>query len=213
MQRRIFTSLAAISAVPTFAQTAGFTPGRDFLQLNRRASTEALSHKIEVVDFFWYSCPHCNAFEPALEAWIAKLPSDIHLRRIPVQFRDDFEPQQRLYFTLENMGKVRELHGRVFEEIHQHRRRLTTEAQILSWADSRPELDSDRFRQLFNSFTISAKVAKATLVQNEYSLGGVPALGVAGQYYVDGNLAQNMQRALQIVDALVASIRQAPKSS
>ena len=209
MKRRDFSiAVASCSAVPVMAQNSGFQVGRDYIELNKRANTEALSHKIEVVDFFWYSCPHCNAFEPLLESWITKLPVDVHLRRAPVQFKDDFEPQQRLYFTLESMGKVNELHGRVFEAIHQQRRRLTTEAQIFAWIDTRPEIDAERFKQMYNSFTIAAKIKKSTQTQNEYALGGVPAMGVAGKYYVDGATAQNMQRALQIVDALVQSERQ-----
>ena len=208
MKRREFsTALACSTAMTSFAQQSPFLKGRDFSELGKRAAIEAPANKIEVADFFWYSCPHCNAFEPMLEAWIAKLPSDVQIRRVPVHFRDDFEPQQRLYFTLEAMGKVAELHGKVFDEIHQRRNTLTTNSQILAWVETRREINAEQFKQLFNSFSVVAKAKRAKITQDEYALGGVPALGVAGKYYTDGSLAQNMSRALQVVDMLIQSER------
>ena len=83
-----------------------------------RAPVEAPPGKIEVVEFFWYDCPHCNAFEPILAAWHKRLPKDIAFRRVPVAFNDSFAPQQRLYFALEAMGLVDKLHAKVFAAIH-----------------------------------------------------------------------------------------------
>src|SRR5687768_6401845 len=88
--------------------------GEDYKSLDKRAPTEAPAGKVEVVEFFWYSCPHCNVFEPQLEAWQKRLPADVVLRRVPVAFRDSFVPQQRLFYTLEAMGKLDALHGKVF---------------------------------------------------------------------------------------------------
>lgn len=187
----------------SFAQQSLYLKGRDFSELGKRAAIEAAGNKIEVADFFWYSCPHCNAFEPMLEAWIAKLPADVQIRRVPVHFRHDFESQQRLYFTLEAMGKVGELHSKVFDEVHQRRNMLTTDSQILAWVETRHEINAEQSKQLFNSFSVVAKAKKAKITQDEYALGGVPALGVAGKYYTDGTFAQNMQKALQTVDMLI----------
>ena len=87
--------------------------GREYKTLDKRVATDAPAGKIEVVEFFWYACPHCNAFEPQLEAWQKRLPADVVLRRVPVAFRDDFVPQQRLFYTLEAMGKLDELHRKI----------------------------------------------------------------------------------------------------
>src|SRR5207245_5431421 len=95
--------------------------GKDFRTLDKKAPVEAPAGKIEVVEFFWYSCPHCNAFEPKLESWLKKLPPDVAFRRVPVAFRDDFVPQQRLFYTLEAMGKVDAMQAKVFQEIHVNR--------------------------------------------------------------------------------------------
>ena len=180
--------------------------GTDYRLLDKRVPVEAPQGKIEVVEFFWYSCPHCNAFEPRLEAWSKKLPADVVLRRVPVAFRDDFVPQQRLFYTLEAMGKLGELHGKVFQAIHVDKQRIDTEGPIVDWA-AKQGLDKAKFLETYNSFTISTKARRGAQLQDAYKVEGVPALGIAGRYYTDGTMAGNMDRALQVADYLVAETR------
>jgi thiol:disulfide interchange protein DsbA len=215
MKRRDFSlacgsALAASAGVLTspqaMAQMAKPEAGTDYLALDKRAPVEAPAGKIEVVEFFWYSCPHCNAFEPALEAWVAKLPKDVAFRRSHVAFRDDFVPQQRMYFSLEAMGLVDKLQAKVFAAIHVEKQNLTTGPAIIDWV-AKQGVDKAKFTEHFNSFSVSNKVTRATQLQNTYHVEGVPALGVAGRFYTDGSLARNMPRALQVVDYLVAEAR------
>ena len=182
--------------------------GRDYKALGKRASGEAPAGKIEVVEFFWYSCPHCNAFEPQLEAWIKQLPPDVVLRRVPVAFRADFVPQQKLYYTLEAMGKLPELHAKVFQAIHQERQPTNRDDLILAWAEKNG-LDKAKFQEVYNSFGVASKVRRAQQLQNEFEVEGVPALGIAGRFYTDGSMAGSMPRALQVTDYLIAEARKA----
>lgn len=210
MKRREFAAgalAAGALGLPAWAR-AQTKPeeGSDYRSLDRRVPVEAPPDKIEVVEFFWYSCPHCNAFEPKLVAWIKRQPADVFVRRVPVAFRDDFVPQQRLFYTLEAMGKLGELHPKVFEAIHVQRLATNRQDLILGFAE-RHGLDKARFQELYNSFTVSAKARRATQLQDMYAVAGVPALGVAGRYYTDGDLAGNMDRALQVVDYLVGEAR------
>jgi thiol:disulfide interchange protein DsbA len=184
--------------------------GKDFRTLDKKAPIEAPAGKIEVVEFFWYSCPHCNAFEPKLNAWLKKLPQDVSFRRVPVAFRDDFVPQQRLYYTLEAMGKVDQLHDQVFAAIHEQHQPTNREDSIVAFAEKNG-LDRAKFQELYNSFGVSTKARKAKQLQDQYEVDGVPAIGVAGQYYTDGTLAGGMDRALQVVDYLVAEARRTTK--
>ncbi len=214
MKRREFAQLGTGAALAssalwtTVAQAQAAKPkaGTDYLVVDPRAPVEAGAGKIEVVEFFWYSCPHCNAFEPTLQAWIPKLPKDVSFRRVPVAFQDSFAPQQRLYFTLEAMGLVEKLHGKVFAAIHQEKKNLSTGEAILEWIGQQG-VDKAKFVEQYNSFTVVTKVTKSVQLQNAYKVEGVPALGVAGRYYTDGSLAGNMPRALQVVESLVADIR------
>ncbi len=211
MKRREFTvaasaGLIGLHATGAFAQARKPDAGADYLVLDKHAPVETAGGKIEVVEFFWYKCPHCNAFEPALEAWIKKLPSDVALRRVPVGFRDDFAPLQRLFYALEAMGQLDKLHARVFATIHVQKKPMDTGPQIADWV-AEQGVDKAKFMEQYNSFSVSTKVTKATQLQNLYRVEGVPALGVAGRFYTDGTLSKNMDRALQTVDFLIGEVR------
>jgi len=217
MQRREFSlsaaSLAAVaalgaSALPALAQAQAkaFQNGTDFLTLSKPAPIEAPAGQIEVVEFFWYSCPHCNAFEPMFDAWAKKMPKDVSVRRVPVSFRPDFEPQQRLYYVLESLGKVDELHKKVFNAIHGEKQPLTTADQITAWAEKQG-IPKARFVELYNSFSVSTKARKATQLQDAYAVDGVPALGINGRYFTSGTQAKTLERSLQVADYLIAQSR------
>ena len=217
MQRREFSlsaaSLAAVaalgaSALPALAQAQAkaFQNGTDFLTLSKPAPIEAPAGQIEVMEFFWYSCPHCNAFEPMFDAWAKKMPKDVSVRRVPVSFRPDFEPQQRLYYVLESLGKVDELHKKVFNAIHVEKQPLTTADQITAWAEKQG-IPKARFVELYNSFSVSTKARKATQLQDAYAVDGVPALGINGRYFTSGTQAKTLERSLQVADYLIAQSR------
>ena len=213
MQRREFSmsaaTLAATVGLPITAVHAQGQPlkeGVDYLTLDKFAPTEAAAGKIEVVEFFWYSCPHCNRFEPQLEEWAKKMPKDVVLRRAPIAFRPDFEPQQRLYFALEGMNKVDELHKKVFYAIHVEKQALNSLPLIADWVEKQG-VDKAKFTEAYNSFPVATKTRKATLLQDAYKVDGVPALGVAGKYYTSGSLAQTMERALVVTEHLVGLVR------
>lgn len=213
MQRREFSITAAALATTAtlvtpvvFAQGKPPQEGTDFLVLDKLAPTEAGAGKIEVVEFFWYSCPHCNRFEPQLQEWVKKMPKDVVLRRAPVAFRPDFEPQQRLYFVLEAMGKVEELHSKVFNAIHVERQLLNTAELVAAWAEKQG-INKAKFTEAYNSFPVATKSRKTTLLQDSYKVDGVPSLGVAGKYYTSGTVAQTMERALVVTDYLIGLAR------
>jgi thiol:disulfide interchange protein DsbA len=214
MQRRRFVSqtgsLAFSAALlsPAMSQAQANAPraGTDFNVLNRPAPVEAPAGKIELLEFFWYNCPHCNAFEPVLNEWVKKLPADVVFKRVPVAFRDDFVPQQRLFYTLEALNLIDSLHTRVFAAIHVEKQNLSQAPAIIDWA-VKQGVDRDKFVEQFNSFSSSTKATRARQLQTAYQVEGVPALGVAGRYYTDGALARSMGRVLQVVEHLTDQIR------
>ena len=213
MNRREFSAgaaglLATAAFWPgaVFAQAKKPELGAEYLALDKPVNVDAPPGKVEVIEFFWYSCPHCNAFEPRLQAWLKRLPPEVAFKRVPIAFRDDFVPQQRLYYTLEAMGKVDELHDKVFHAIHVDHMPVNRDDSILDWA-GKQGLDKAKFKEVYSSFGVSSKARRATQLQDAYKVQGVPALGIAGRYYTDGGLAGNMERALQITDYLVAEAR------
>jgi thiol:disulfide interchange protein DsbA len=216
MKRRDF-SLAAISAasvggLPFAANAQGPAAakkpveGTDYLSLDKRVPTDVGAGKIEVIEFFWYSCPHCNAFEPQFAAWKKAAPKDVVVQRVPVRFRDDFEAQQRAYYVFESLNMVDVMHGKLFHAIHTERQQLSSGAALAAWADKNG-LPEKKFLETFNSFGVASKARRATQLQDAFKVQGVPALGVAGRFYTDGSLTQTMDRALQVADYLIGEVR------
>ncbi len=217
MQRRQFPwafvgAASALASVATsslsFAQgpTMGASEGIDYLSLDKRIPTESAKGKIEIIEFFWYSCPHCNAFEPRLEAWIKALAKDVEVKRVPVKFRDDFEPQQRMYYVLEALGKVETHHALVFRAIHTERLNLAGADALANWADKNG-IPKAKFMELYNSFAVVTKAKRAAQLQDAFKVQGVPALGINGRFYTDGSLAGSMEKALQVTEFLLTEIR------
>jgi thiol:disulfide interchange protein DsbA len=216
MKRRDF-SLAAISAATVTGLSlaanaqgpaAAKKPveGTDYLSLDKRVPSDVGAGKIEVIEFFWYSCPHCNAFEPQFAAWKKAAPKDVVVQRVPVRFRDDFEAQQRAYYVFESLNLVDTMHGKLFHAIHTERQQLNTAPALAAWADKNG-LPEKKFMETFNSFGVASKARRATQLQEAFKVQGVPALGVAGRFYTDGSLTQTMDRALQVAEYLMGEVR------
>ena len=214
MHRRQFTQVAVAAAAVTSlsavallsntavqAQAAKPQAGVDYLSLDKAVPAENAGGKVEVIEFFGYWCPHCNAFEPELEAWLKKLPANINFKRVPVAFQEAAVPLQKLYYTLETMGKVNEMQRKVFTAIHADKQNLNTQEGIVAWA-VKQGLDQQKFVETFNSFAVNTKVSRAKQISNEYKIQGVPSLGVAGKFYTDSGLAKGMTRALQVAEFL-----------
>ena len=216
MKRRDFSlaaiSAAAVTGLPLHAQAQGPAAakkpveGTDYLALDKRVPTDVGAGKIELIEFFWYSCPHCNAFEPQFAAWKKAAPKDVVVVRVPVRFRDDFEAQQRAYYVFESLNMVDTMHGKLFHAIHAERQPLNTAPALAAWADKNG-LPEKKFMETFNSFGVASKARRATQLQEAFKVQGVPALGVAGRFYTDGSLTQTMDRALQVAEYLIGEVR------
>jgi thiol:disulfide interchange protein DsbA len=213
MKRRDFSLAAAsLGLLPLAggARAQGRPPkaGTDYIVLGKRAPVDTPAGKVEVVEFFSYNCPHCAAFEPRLESWVKQLPADVAFKRIPVPFvGNDTEVKQRLYYTLDALGKVDEFQMKLFQAIHQQRLPLFGDAAVLDWAGKQPGLDGKKFADLFKSFSVAGKAKRATQLTGDYQVAGVPALGVAGRWYVDGDTAGTLERALEVTGLLIAEAR------
>jgi len=198
-------------AVPGAFAQAGPTEGVHYIRLAEPAPASA--GKIEVIEFFWYECPHCNALEPALDAWARRLPDDVAFRRVPVWFREEpFGPQQRLFYALESLGLVPTLHRKVFQTIHGERARLRTAEDMAAFA-LKNGVDPIAFMTTFNSFGVQTKAQQARQTALAYKIDAVPAMGVQGRYYTNGNLANTgsppgpIDRMLGVVDVLIGKVR------
>ncbi|MBX3621097.1 MAG: thiol:disulfide interchange protein DsbA/DsbL [Rhizobacter sp.] len=197
---------AALSAsLPALAQMKP-VEGQQYIRLGTPVPVAAPAGKIEVIEFFWYACPHCNAFEPTLDAWQKKLPADVAFRRVPVAFREIYVPQQQLFYALEAMGLVETLHRKVFYAIHGERQRLEKPDDIAAFMQKNG-VDRAKFMEVFNSFAVQTKAKQATRLADGYKIDGVPAMGIHGRFFTSGTLAGTPEKALQVTEYLVQSLR------
>lgn len=179
--------------------------GTHYVKLNQALAVPP--GKIEVIEFFWYGCPHCNAFEPALDAWAKKLPPDVAFRRVPVAFRDEpFVSHQKIFYALDAMGLIPTLHRKVFYAIHGERQKLDKPADIQAFMQKNG-VDGAKFMETFNSFSVQTKARQAAKLAADYKIDGVPAIGVQGRYFTSGALAGSTDGALVVADHLIQRVR------
>jgi protein dithiol oxidoreductase (disulfide-forming) len=210
MKRREFTlnaSVLALSglALPAWAQ-GGPVEGRDFVRVAQ--PVPVTGEKVEVVEFFGYWCPHCNAFEPALDAWARKLPATVSFKRMPVAFNAAQEPAQRLYFAIEALGLVDTLHRKVFTAMHVERKRLDKDAEIADFAKANG-VDATKLLDAMKSFSVATKMRQSRQLGEAYRIDGVPTLGIHGRFMTSPSIAGSQERALATAEALIAQVRKA----
>jgi thiol:disulfide interchange protein DsbA len=209
MKRREFSAWMAVGlgpvAVASRAQ-GGPVEGVNFIRLSKPAPVAVPAGKVEVVEFFWYGCPHCNALEPALEAWIKKLPADVVFRRVPVAFGAVHEAHQRLFYTLEAMGQLGTMHPKIFAAIHTQRQRLEKEAEQVAFLKG-AGVDTAKYAEVSKSFSVQTKMRQAKQLAEAYDIDGVPTIGVHGRFVTSGSLAGDNLRALAVADVLIARAR------
>ena len=196
--------LAAFLALPLGANAQQIQYG----ELNPPQPVETPG-KIEVIEFFWYGCPHCNKLEPAVEAWEKRLPKDVVLRREHVVWagRSDIEGHARLFITLRAMGLLAKHHQAVFEAMHVEKQKLRGDAEIFAWAAKRG-IDRAKFEATYKSFGVGAQVGRARDLTQAYGVDGVPTFAVNGKYTTSLSGAHSEERLFEIINKFVAGERQ-----
>ena len=209
MNRREFAAgsagvLLAAAQGPAWAQ-GGPVEGKDYQRV--ATPVPVPPGKVEVVEFFGYWCPHCSAFEPALDAWVKKLPAaQVAFRRVPVAFNAAQEPLQKLYFALESLDLIEALHRKVFNSLHVARQRLDKDAEISVFLQANG-VDAAKVMDSMKSFSVATKVRQARQLAEGYKIEGVPTLGIQGRYMTSPSIAGTPERALAVADQLIAQSR------
>lgn len=166
--------------------------------------------KIEVIDFFWYGCPACNALQPALETWIQRKPADVVVRRIPAIFRESWVPHVRIYYTLERLGELERLHQRVYFSYHVEELALSKPDVAEQWA-ARNGIDRKKWLDAYNSPEVDTRIQRARELTAAYDVRGTPTLVVNGRYLTAWDMAdQTPVVMVAILEDLIRLSRQKP---
>jgi thiol:disulfide interchange protein DsbA len=166
----------------------------------------SVTNGIEVIDFFWYGCPHCYNLQPALERWISRKPADVTVRRIPAILRDSWAPHARIYYTLEALGEVERLHQRVYYSYHVEELALSKPEVVSDWA-VRNGIARERWDEAYNSAAVQRKVEEAARLSKAYSVAGTPSLVVNGRYLTSSSMSESLNGVIVILDGLIDKMR------
>jgi protein dithiol oxidoreductase (disulfide-forming) len=208
--RKISLTLSAtLLAVSAHASVLAPQNGQEYLTLERQQPTEP-GKKVEVIEFFAFWCPHCNALEPLIEDWVKRQGDKINFKRIHVDF-GRFPSQQKLFYTLEAMGRI-DLMPKVFNAIHAQRKSLASDAEVEEFIVAQG-VDKTKFAEVYKSFTIQSKLSRLPQLMQNYRVDGVPFVAVDGRYTATvttasssmGNAPEDMKNKalLQVLDYLV----------
>ena len=194
---------AGLGALPVArAQPA---PGRDYRVVDPALPTDS-GDRIEVLEFFWYGCVHCFNLEPALEAWSAKLGTDVVLKRVPAVFNDRWAHDATIFYALEAIGAAERTHRALFEAIHVKRLNTTNERLFTEWLKSQG-IDDAAFGEAFRSFGVSSRVLRAVQLTAAYRVDGTPSLAIGGRYAVSADQAATGRAMLATADHLIDLVR------
>lgn len=182
------------------------TAGVEYRELSAAQPADSAG-KIEVIEFFWYGCPHCYNFEPALTPWVKKLPKDTQFRRIPAIFNDDWAQGARAYYALEAIGEGERLHKPLFDAIHQDTKlKVANEAALTEWL-GKQGVDTKKFAAAYRSFSVEGKIKRAAQLTQAYKIEGVPAMAVNGKYVVVTDNVKSFEQMLAVSDYLIDQSR------
>lgn len=159
-------------------------------------------NKIEVIEFFWYGCPHCYSFEPLLEKWAKNLPENVEFIRQPAAFNELWGKHAKAYYTAEALGIVDKVHGDFFDAVQNKKESLDTEAALAKFFAAHGVSES-QFKEAYNSFVVDAKMRQAPLMAARYGITGVPAIIINGKYKTNGTLAGSHEKMIEIINQLI----------
>jgi thiol:disulfide interchange protein DsbA len=199
--------LLAASTLPclAFAQARAPQELKDFRPVTPQQPVESGS-KIEVLEFFQYTCPHCFTYEPVLAGWRKTLPADVEYKRIPISWDQGNLPHVRIYYTLEALGKVNELHTKVFQAVQQQRKPMLKPDEIADFMAANG-IDRKQWLDAFNSFSVGARANRAGQVWRAFKIDGTPAMGVDGRWVTAPSMVGSREGSLAVLDYLIQRAR------
>lgn len=216
--RSLRFALAAASLIATTAFASPTAPvnGAEYMTLAAPQPVQVQGKKVEVIEFFMYHCPHCNVLEPYLAEWVKKQGDNIVLKRVPFPYFGPNDPEAHLYLTLEAMGKLDEMHAKVFRAIHADRVRMNTDEVVLAWV-TKNGIDKAKFLDYWNSFGVATKMKRLNQILANYKIDSAPSLVVDGRYMTSPSVVDSSNKGMaegplsaatvQVLGALVAKVQ------
>lgn len=200
--RNLLFAFAAVAVSSSTVLAKGFDEGIEY-QLVKPPVPSQTGAKLEVVELFWYGCPHCFQFEPHLHAWLEKKPENVRFVRVPAIFNQpSWLLHARAYYTAETLGVLDKIHQPLFNALHVQKRKLLTEKSLQNFF-AKHGVNAKEFSDTFHSFAVDNKVRRAVDLTRRYGIDGVPTIVVNGKYRTSARRAGTNQKMLQVLDYLL----------
>ena len=199
----LMAATALLFSAPGLTQGMPAAAKARYLEVSPAQPTEP--GKTEVLEFFSYACSHCAVLEPLLEKWSKKVPSDVIVKRVPVAFNASMKPLQQLYYSLEALDRL-DLHGKVFNAIHDDKKRLFTKPDIVAWVAAQG-VERAKFESVFDSFGVMSKSGRADQLVGAYKVQGTPSMAVGGRFLTSPSEAGGYQETIDVTDSLIRQLR------
>jgi thiol:disulfide interchange protein DsbA len=183
------------------AQTWAVEEGIDYTELAKPQATES-GDKIEVLEVFMYSCPHCYHLEPTIDKWLASKPENVEFRRMPAIFGPKVVPHARAFFAVEQMGAGEQFHLPLFRALHEQKKQIYDEDALVAFAEAQG-IDGAEFRKTYNSFFVNMQVRRAQEMGKRYGVDGVPNVIVNGKYRTSPSQTGSREKMVQAIDYLI----------
>ncbi len=180
--------------------------GKDYTRLVSPQPTQS-GDKIEVLEFFWYGCPHCNALHPYIKTWLESMPEDVDFNYVPAILRANWVAGAKIFYTLEVINATEELHDKVYAALHNEKVNLNKESILFDWVEKQG-VEREVFVDAYESFAIQNKVSRSTQMSRQYKLSGTPALVVDGKYLTSGSMGGTAKDTIRILNKLIEKARQ-----
>ncbi len=197
----LLSGLVMLATVPSIAKS--FEEGLQYVPIQPQPAV-GTGNEVEVVEFFWYGCPHCRDFEPTVSQWAQSLPANVKFSQVPVMFGGAADLHAQMYYALESMGELQRLHEKLFHAMHVQKLKLRSLAEIEAFLQENG-VDIEQFSRTMNSFAVAAKVNRARALMRRYGIRGVPALVVDGRYRSGKGFA-SYQEMTEVADHMVDKV-------
>ncbi|ABI59846.1 thiol:disulfide interchange protein DsbA/DsbL [Nitrosomonas eutropha] len=201
----------AINLAGILTVHAEIIEGKDYKVLSTPQLTETESQQIEVIEFFWYGCPHCSDLNPYLGRWLESKPADVEFRYVPAIFRNNWAPAARLFYAIESLGLGEILHDKIYHAVHHEKTDLSKEETLFNWIEQQG-VERDKFIGAYNSFTVQNQANRAAQITRQYQLTGVPALVIDGKYLTSGKAGGLPQDTISVLNQLIEKVREERKT-
>ena len=196
-----FSLLALLILLPTLSCAKNYEEGIEYKKLAQPVNTQT-GENIEIMEFFWYGCPHCFSFEPTLKKWKKTLPANVKFVRMPAPLNPRWMVHTKTYYTLQTMGEDEKHHEAIFQAMHIQKKRLASKEAVANFLASRG-VDKKAFLANFDSFAVEMRARQALQLGQEYKVTGVPMLAVNGKYTISAADAGGYEGMTKVADYLI----------